>query len=198
MKNVCVFCGSSPGSRPEYTETARNLGVSLVKFGIGLVYGGANVGTMGTIARSVLEAGGKVTGIIPRHLAEKEVAFTDLSDLRIVDSMHQRKALMEQMSDGFIALPGGLGSIEDFFEVWTWAQLNMHQKPCGLLNVCQYYDKLLEFLDHTVTQQFVENGHRRMIIVESEPITLIERFRAYHPPVTDKAKWALKMNINHK
>ncbi len=166
----------------------------MVECDIGLVYGGANVGTMGAIASSVLEAGGRVTGIIPRHLAEKEVAFTDLSDLRIVETMHQRKALMEQISDGFIALPGGLGTIEEFFEVWTWAQLNMHQKPCGLLNVCQYYDKLLEFLDHTVTQQFVDNDHRQMIIVENEPIRLIERFRTYSPPVTDKAKWALKMS----
>jgi uncharacterized protein (TIGR00730 family) len=194
MKNICVFCGSSPGNNPEYIQAARNLGFSLVKNGIGLVYGGANVGTMGAIARSVLEAGGRVTGIIPRHLAEKEVAFTDLSDLRIVETMHQRKALMEQMSDGFIALPGGLGTIEEFFEVWTWAQLNMHQKPCGLLNVCQYYNKLLDFLDHTVAQQFVENDHRQMIIVENEPTPLIERFRSYIPPVTDKARWALKMN----
>ncbi len=166
----------------------------MVEHDIGLVYGGANVGTMGAIASSVLEAGGRVTGIIPRHLAEKEVAFTNLSDLRIVETMHQRKALMEQISDGFIALPGGLGTIEEFFEVWTWAQLSMHQKPCGLLNVCQYYDKLLEFLDHTVTQQFVDNDHRQMIVVENEPIKLIERFRSYSPPVADKAKWALKMS----
>lgn len=167
-----------------------------MKSGIDLVYGGASVGSMGAIAGSVLEAGGNVTGIIPQYLAEKEVAYTALTDLRIVDSMHQRKALMEQMSDGFIALPGGLGTIEEFFEVWTWAQLNMHQKPCGLLNVCRYYDKLLEFLDHTVTQQFVEDVHRCMIIVEDNPNSLIQRFQSYNPPVTDKAKWALKMNNN--
>ncbi|NQU64503.1 MAG: TIGR00730 family Rossman fold protein [SAR324 cluster bacterium] len=196
MKRICVFCGSGPGKGPEYILAARNLGISLVKSGIDLVYGGASVGTMGAIANSVLEAGGKVTGIIPKHLADKEVAFTALSDLRIVDSMHQRKALMEQLSDGFIALPGGLGTIEEFFEVWTWAQLSMHQKPCGLLNVRQYYDKLLEFLDHTVTQQFIEDDHRRMIIVEHDPFLMIERFRSYTPPVADKAKWALKMSNN--
>ena len=166
----------------------------MVECDIGLVYGGGNVGIMGALASSVLKAGGRVTGIIPRHLAEKEVAFLDLSDLRIVETMHERKALMEKISNGFIALPGGLGTIEEFFEVLTWAQLSMHQKPCGLLNVCKYYDKLLEFLDHTVTQQFVENDHRQMIIIENEPIKLIERFRSYFPPVTDKAKWALKMN----
>ncbi len=151
---------------------------------------------MGAIADCVVEAGGKVTGIIPRHLADKEVAFTDLSDLRIVESMHQRKALMEELSDGFIALPGGLGTIEEIFEVWTWAQLNMHHKPCGLLNVCGYYDNLLKFLDHTVTQQFVQPDHRTMIVVEDDPQKLLERFHTYVPPVTDKAKWALGLNKN--
>ncbi|MBU2645472.1 TIGR00730 family Rossman fold protein [bacterium] len=194
MKRICVFCGSSPGSRPEYAEAARHLGVTLAENDIGLVYGGADVGMMGAIASSVIATGGSVTGIIPRQLADQKVAFTGLADLRIVDSMHQRKALMEALSDGFIALPGGLGTIEEFFEIWTWAQLNMHRKPCGLLNVCHYFDRLLAFLDHTVEEQFVEIDHRRMIIVEKDPLTLIERFRTYQPPVTDKAKWALKMN----
>ncbi len=193
MKSICVFCGSSPGSRSEYLEAARDLGAALVQQGINLVYGGGNVGIMGAIAESVFNSGGKVTGVIPRHLAEKEVAYTELSDLRIVDSMHQRKALMEQLSDGFIAMPGGLGTIEEFFEVWTWTQLNMHQKPCGLLNICGYFDQLLNFLDHTVEEQFVQADHRHMIIVEENSHKLIDHFRSYTPKVIDKAKWALKM-----
>ncbi len=161
---------------------------------IGLVYGGASVGVMGEIAKAVLEAGGKVTGVIPKKLAEKEIAFTELSDLRIVDSMHERKALMVELSDGFITLPGGLGTIEEFFEVLTWSQLGIHQKPCGLLNVGQYYNKLISFLDEAVSQQFIELEHRSMVLIDENPEALLKKFEAYRPPKLDKAEWVLQMS----
>lgn len=194
MKRICVFCGSSPGGCPEYIQAARDLGTVLVNHGIDLVYGGGNVGMMGAVAESVFNAGGHVTGVIPKHLAEKEVAFIELSDLRIVDTMHQRKAMMAELSDGFIAMPGGLGTIEEIFEVWTWGQLNMHQKPCGLLNTCGYYNHLLTFLDHITTEQFVQEGHRQMLIVDSDTDRLIHQFQNYKPVTTDKTRWALKLN----
>jgi len=140
MKRVCVFCGSSPGAEPTYAQAARNLGSILAKSGIGLVYGGASVGLMAEIANAAMQAHGEVIGVIPRSLVEKEVAHGGLTDLRVVDSMHQRKALMAELSDGFIAMPGGLGTLEEFFEVLTWAQLGMHTKPCGLLNVGGFTD----------------------------------------------------------
>jgi uncharacterized protein (TIGR00730 family) len=149
---------------------------------------------MGKIAHAVLNHGGEVIGVIPKELVEKEVAFTKLSDLRVVGSMHARKALMEELSDGFIALPGGLGTIEEFFEILTWAQLGMHQKPCGLLNVSHYYDKLVEFLDYAVNQQFIEWEHRSMLLIEKNPETLLEKFEGYQPPKVDKAEWALRMS----
>jgi len=193
MKRICVFCGSSPGSGPEYAKAAKQLGYTLASRDIGLVYGGAKVGIMGHIAKSVLEKGGEVIGVIPKELVEKEVAFTDLADLRVVNSMHERKALMADLSDGFIALPGGLGTIEEFFEVVTWAQLGIHPKPCGLLNVKQYYNRLLDFLDHTVNENFVELEHRSMILVDENPEKLLQKFESYHPPITDKAKWVLQL-----
>lgn len=192
IKRVCVFCGSSPGIKPEYVQMARLLGRVLVKKNIGLVYGGGRVGIMGAIARAVIDEGSEAIGVIPRALAEKEVAFTELSDLRVVGSMHARKALMAELSDAFIALPGGLGTIEEFFEALTWAQLGIHPKPCGLLNVCHYYDKLIEFLDYTVNQQFVEPEHRSMIMVAETPEGLLEQFEKYQPPRADKATWALR------
>ena len=194
MRRICVFCGSSPGARPEYLQAAKQLGYTLASKDIGLVYGGARVGMMGKIAESVLEKGGEVTGVIPKGLVEKEVAFTELADLRVVDSMHERKALMAELSDGFIALPGGLGTIEEFFEVVTWAQLGIHPKPCGLLNVEQYYDRLLDFLDHSVEEKFVELEHRSMILVDEKPKGLLKKFETYLPPKIDKAKWALKLS----
>ncbi len=193
MKRICVFCGSSPGAKPEYSEAAVELGHALTDNNIGLVYGGGNVGLMGTVARAVLEKGGKVIGVIPRDLAEKEVALTELDDLRIVESMHERKALMAELSDGFIALPGGLGTIEEFVEVLTWAQLGIHQKPCGLLNVCQYYDKFSDFLDHVTDQKFIEKGHRDIVLVDDNPHALLKALESYSPPNIDKAAWALRM-----
>jgi uncharacterized protein (TIGR00730 family) len=194
MKRICVFCGSSPGARPEYVEAARRLGRTLASRRIGLVYGGAKVGTMGRLASAALEAGGEVIGVIPERLVAKEVAFTELADLQVVGSMHERKARMVELSDGFIALPGGLGTFEEFFEALTWAQLGLHRKPCGFLNVCGYYDKLIAFLDHAVAQQFVKSEYRAMVLIDEDPEGLLEKFAAYQPPEIDKAAWILQLN----
>jgi len=192
MKRICVFCGSSPGARPEYLQAAEQLGYILANKNIGLVYGGAKVGIMGKIAEAVLEKGGEVIGVIPKGLVDKEVAFTGLADLRVVDSMHERKALMADLSDGFIALPGGLGTIEEFVEVVTWTQLGIHPKPCGLLNVKQYYNRLIDFLDHTVNEKFVGLEHRSMILIDESPERLLHKFETYRPPLADKAQWVLQ------
>ena len=194
MKRICVFCGSSPGARPEYVHAARYLGETLAQRGLTLVYGGAKVGTMGQVAQAALAAGGEVIGVIPRALVEMEVAYTGLSDLRVVDTMHERKALMADLADGFVALPGGLGTIDEFFEVLTWAQLGMHHKPCGLLNVCGYYDRLIDFLDHAVEQQFVQAAHRHMVLVAESAEALLDAFVAYRPPQVNKAQWILRMS----
>ena len=194
MKRICVFCGSSPGARPEYAFAAKELGRLLARKKIGLVYGGARVGMMGAIAAAAVEAGGEVTGVMPGSLVRREVAYTGLKDLRIVETMHERKALMAELSDGFVALPGGLGTIEEFFEVLTWAQLGMHKKPCGLLNVGGYFDPLARFLDHAVDQQFVSPASRGLVIVEKTPEALLARFERYEAPQSDKASWALRMS----
>ena len=154
MKRLCVFCGSTTGNLSVYEQATRELGEQFVKQGIGLVYGGGNIGLMGIMAETVVKGGGEVIGIIPEALAEKELAFRDLADLRIVQTMHERKALMEQLSDGFIALPGGFGTLEEICEMITWAQLNIHTKPCGVLNIEGFYDALLSFMDHQVRQGF--------------------------------------------
>ena len=173
---ICVFTGSRHGARSEYAEVAKQLGRDLVARNYGLVYGGGNVGLMTVIADTVLELHGHVTGVIPDSLVSKEVAHQGLSDLRVVNSMHERKALMAELSDGFIALPGGIGTMEEFFEVLSWAQLGIHEKPCGLLNVAGYYDPLLQFLDHAVAQDFIKAKHRALLLVESEPAKLLDRF----------------------
>lgn len=183
---LCVFAGSSSGRRPAYTEAARGLGEALAEAGIGLVYGGASVGLMGTIADAALGAGGEVVGVMPQSLIDKEVGHPGLSDLRVVGSMHERKALMADLSDGFIALPGGVGTLEELFEVWTWAQLGHHRKPCALFNVDGYYDSLAVFLDEVVREQFVKPVHRDMLIVERELPDLLAAIDAYAPPVVDK------------
>ena len=194
MKRVCVFCGTSPGARPEYTASARELGALLAARNLTLVYGGGNVGMMGQLANAVLENGGNVTGVIPEAIMKMEVAHTGLSDLRVVDSMHTRKALMAELADGFIALPGGLGTLEEFVEVLTWAQLGFHAKPCGLLNVAGYYDSLLNFIDHIADQQFVQPEHRNLILEEGAPAALLDRLTTYVAPKLDKAAWALELN----
>ncbi|MGO4388401.1 TIGR00730 family Rossman fold protein [Microvirga sp. 2YAF29] len=183
---LCVFCGSSAGQDPVYLETARLLGETLARNGIELVYGGASVGLMGAVADAVLANGGRVIGVMPQALADKEIAHASLSDLRVVGSMHERKAMMAELSDGFIALPGGLGTFEELFEVWTWAQLGYHKKPCALLNVAGFYDKLADFLDDVVERGFVKPIHRAMLIVQDEPAALIDAIRAYEPPRVDK------------
>ena len=193
MKRICVFCGSSPGARPEYTQAARRLGQTLVNRDMGLVYGGGRVGVMGAVANAVLEAGGDVTGVIPAGLFDAEVAFEGLSDLQVVPSMHERKALMMELSHAFIALPGGLGTFEEFLEVLTWAQLGLHQKPCGLLNVCQYFGWLMSFLDHAVGEQFIQSAHRSMLLVDESPDALLDKFEGYQPPSVNKSEWALRM-----
>jgi uncharacterized protein (TIGR00730 family) len=194
VKNkICVFTGSRHGSRTEYAEAAKRLGQILVERGYGLVYGGGNVGLMNVVANTMLELSGHVTGVIPERLVGKEVAHRGLSDLRIVSSMHERKALMAELSDGFIAMPGGIGTMEEFFEVLSWAQLRIHAKPCGLLNVSGYYDPLINFLDHAVAEDFIKPKHRALMIVEGEPGKLLDRFeeiwkshapRRFDPTVT--------------
>ncbi len=197
MKRVCVFCGSSPGAKPQYVEAAILMGRTLAQRKIGLVYGGGKVGLMGCIASAAAQAGGEVIGVIPSGLVKKEVAYTDLCDLRVVDTMHERKALMAELSDGFIAMPGGLGTLEEFFEALTWAQLGMHGKPCGFLNVCHYYDAVLSFLDRAVDEQFLDQEHRDMILVDEKPGALLDQFDAYKPPTGDKAAWALQLMCVH-
>jgi len=182
IRRLAVFCGSNPGARPDYVEGARAFGHLLAQRGIGVAYGGSSVGLMSAVAEAVLDEMGDIIGVIPKMLVEREVAHKTLSDLRIVGSMHERKALMAELSDGFVALPGGIGTLEEFFEVWTWAQLGMHEKPCGLLNIAGYFDPLLEFLDRAVTEKFVREVHRSMVIVESDPRALLAKFEAYEPP----------------
>ncbi|MFL5479099.1 MAG: TIGR00730 family Rossman fold protein [Gemmatimonadaceae bacterium] len=182
MHRLAIFCGSNPGARPDYVKAARTFGAMLASRGIGVVYGGSSVGLMSALAESVLDELGDIIGVIPRMLVEREVAHKTLSDLRVVGSMHERKALMAELSDGFVALPGGIGTLEEIFEIWTWAQLGMHDKPCGLLNIAGYFDPLLEFLDRAVEEKFVRDVHRSMLIVESDPESLLARFEAYDPP----------------
>ena len=170
---------------------AKQLGEILVQEQLGLVYGGGNVGMMGEIARVVMENGGEVIGVIPRFLAEKEVVLKEVTKLHVVDSMHERKALMAQLADGFIALPGGLGTIEEFFEVLTWAQLGIHYKPCGLLNIAHYYDEVIKFLDRAVDQQFIKTEHRSVVLIDESPKQLLKKFETFEPIKVDKAAWAL-------
>lgn len=193
LKRICVFCGSSPGAKPEYAAAAKALGSELIRRKTGLVYGGGRVGLMYEIARIVHENGGEVIGVIPRGMVERELAYSALPDLRIVSSMHERKAMMAGLADGFIALPGGLGTIEEFFEVLTWAQLGMHRKPCGFLNIAGYFDKLLEFLDYAASERFIQAEIRSLILVGKEPASLLEKFETYVSPETDMARWALKL-----
>ncbi len=186
MHRICVFCGSSEGADPRYRAGAEGLGRLLAARGIEVVYGGGSVGLMGVVADAALAAGGRVTGVIPRTLWEREVGHRGLSDLRIVESMHERKALMAELADAFIALPGGAGTLEEFAEVWTWAQLGLHPKPCGLLDIGGYYDPLIAFLDRMVEQRFLRAEHRAMVLADTDPERLLARFAAYVPPAVPK------------
>ncbi len=196
LSKICVFCGSSPGAGAEYLRAAQQLGETLAHRNITLVYGGSKVGLMGRVAKAAAGAGGQVTGVIPQSLVDMEVADTEVADLRVVGSMHERKALMADLSDGFIALPGGLGTIEEFFEVVTWAQLGFHQKPCGLLNINGYFDPLLAFLDGMQRQEFIDREHRKMILVDAAIDGLLDQFENYTPPTANKAAWVLE-KTNH-
>jgi uncharacterized protein (TIGR00730 family) len=182
MQRICVFCGSNPGARADYTDAARDLAAALVDENLALVYGGGRVGLMGVIADEVLRLGGRAIGVIPRPLWQREVGHTALSEIRIVETMHQRKAMMADLSDAFVALPGGLGTIEEIFEIWTWAQLGMHAKPVGFLNIAGYYTPLLSFLDHAVNEMFIREEIRQVAMVEEDPAALLRRFAAYTPP----------------
>ena len=182
LSRLCVFCGTNIGSQAAYRTAARELGTLLAEEGIELVYGGASVGIMGELADAVQEGGGHVTGIIPQQLIQKEAAHRGIQDLIVVASMHQRKSQMADLSDGFIALPGGIGTLEGFFEILTWGQLGIHAKPCGLLNIAGYFDSLTAFLDHAVKEGFLTEAHRETVMVESTPKVLLERLRAYAAP----------------
>jgi uncharacterized protein (TIGR00730 family) len=186
MQRICVYCGSSPGRSPRYREVARALGHELAGRGLGLVYGGASIGVMGAVADAVLERGGEVIGVIPRSMAVKEVAHDGLADLIVVGSMHERKAQMANLSDGFVALPGGWGTLEEIFEILTWAQLGIHLKPCGLLNVSGYYDHLFTFLETAFSEGFVREPFRPMLIMEEDPVRLLDRLRDYRAPQVRK------------
>jgi hypothetical protein len=186
MKSVCIFCGSNKGLRPAYAEAAQQMGEALALRGIGLVYGGGNVGLMGIVADAALAAGGEVIGVIPKALVAKELAHTGLTDLRVVGSMHERKALMAELSDAFVALPGGYGTFEEFCEVLTWAQLGLHRKPCGLLNVEGYYDHLIALFDHALGEEFLRPQHRSLVLEEQEPMLLLDRLAGYQPLLVDK------------
>ena len=186
MKNVCVFCGSNPGARPSYGEAAARLGEVMAAQGLSLVYGGGRVGLMGIVADAVLRGGGTVLGVIPHFLATKEIAHHGVTELRIVESMHARKALMAERADAFVALPGGYGTLDEMFEILTWAQLGLHLKPCGLLNVDGFFDGLIAYLDHATKEQLIRAEHRAMLIVASTPEDLLERFAGYRAPAVKK------------
>ena len=193
MQRICVFCGSSTGVKQEYAVGARELGLVLAKQNIDLVYGGGHVGLMGIVADAAMSAGAKAIGIIPRCLADKEVAHQGLTELKVVQTMHERKAQMSELSDGFIAMPGGFGTLEELFEVITWAQLGIHKKPFGLFNVAGYFDKLIEFIDYQVQQGFVPQSHRDMVIVSDEAEQLVELLAGYQPVTQEK--WASTRQI---
>lgn len=188
MKRIAVFCGSASGASISYTDSAVSLGKELAKRGISLVYGGSSAGLMGTVADTVLREGGEVIGVIPTLLKEREIAHTRLTELHVVESMHERKAKMAELADAFIVLPGGAGTMEEFFEVFTWAQIGLHQKPIGLLNAANYFDPLVSFFDHMTTEQFLQDQYRSMLLVHDSAAQLVRSFHAYEPPAVKTYK----------
>jgi uncharacterized protein (TIGR00730 family) len=186
MKRICIFCGSSTGMRSEYAEMARAMGQALLRRGIGLVYGGGCVGLMGIVADAVMGGGGEVVGVIPEALVTRELAHGDITQLIVVHSMHERKAKMAELSDAFIALPGGYGTFEEFCEILTWAQLGLHRKPCGILNVNDYYEPLLRLFDNAVAEGFLRPANRQLVIEETDPGRLLDMLVDYTPPQTEK------------
>jgi uncharacterized protein (TIGR00730 family) len=186
MNSLCVFCGSSLGADPAYLAAAQALGQLLASSGRRLVYGGAAVGLMGAVADAALAAGGQVIGVLPRALVDKEIAHRGLTELRVVDSMHARKALMADLADGFIALPGGLGTLEELLEVWTWGQLGLHRKPLGLLDTAGFFAPLLAFLDQMVDRRFLRPEHRDLAVVDADPLALVDRLARHRPSTLPK------------
>jgi uncharacterized protein (TIGR00730 family) len=187
VHRVCVYAGSNPGASPAYAQGARALAALLAERGIGLVYGGGRVGLMGVLADTVLAAGGEAIGVMPRTLVDREIAHEGLTQLRVVGSMHERKALMAELADAFVAVPGGIGTLEELIEVYTWSQLGLHAKGCGVLNVDGYYDHLAAFLDHAVREGFLRAQHRAVLTVADTPEQLLDRLAAFEPPTV--AKW---------
>lgn len=186
MKRLCVFCGSSVGVREAYHDAARAMGTELARRGITLVYGGGHVGLMGIAANAVLAAGGQVIGVIPKHLVARELALNECTELRVVETMHERKMLMSDLSDAFVAMPGGYGTYDEFCEILTWAQLGLHRKPCGILNVEGFYDPLLAQFDHATREGFVRPENREMVLVAESPAALLDQLETYQMPVVEK------------
>lgn len=193
MKSICVYCGSSPGRQPIYADAADSLAAALVKRNLRLIYGGAGIGIMGRLADQVLQLGGEVIGVIPKALAHKEIAHANLTELHITQSMHERKMLMAELADGFIALPGGIGTLEELFEIWTWAQLGFHHKPCGLLNIASYYDALIQFLANMQQEQFVKPQQHDLLMIETDADRLLQRYERYQSPVAKQ--WLSQQDI---
>ncbi len=185
MRRICVFCGSSPGARPSYANAARSLGAQLAGRGVGLVYGGASIGLMGAVADAALAAGGEVIGVIPRALEARELAHAGLTRLEVVGSMHERKARMAELADAFVALPGGMGTVEELAEMLTWAQLGIHEKPCGVLDVDGYWSPFLAFLDHAVEERFLRRQHRSILVSADEPSRLLDALETYVSPIRE-------------
>jgi uncharacterized protein (TIGR00730 family) len=182
MKAVCVFCGSNIGRNPAYVEAANSVGTALARSGLKLVYGGGKVGLMGAVADAVIAAGGQAEGVMPRALVEREIAHAGLSELHVVETMHQRKMMMSDLADAFVALPGGAGTLEEFFEQWTWALLGIHRKPCGLLNVAGYFAPLITMMQNIVADGFIAERYVEMLVIESEIEPMLKRFANYTPP----------------
>jgi len=193
LNRICVYCGSGVGGHDGYADAARALGRALVERKIGLVFGGGRIGMMGVLAETVLAGGGEAIGVIPRHLEEKGLALMSVTSLRVVETMHVRKALMAELSDAFIAMPGGYGTAEEFFEALTWAQLSLHLKPCGLLKTQGYFDHMIRFVDHAVQEGFIHPTHRELMLVADSPEAILDRLATYEPPSVDKVAWATKV-----
>jgi uncharacterized protein (TIGR00730 family) len=187
VTRICVYCGSSPGRDPAYARAAAAMGRTLAERGVGLVYGGGAVGLMGAVADAALAAGGEVCGVIPQALLDREIGHRGLTELRVVGSMHERKLLMAELAAGFVALPGGMGTLEELFEIYTWTQLGLQSKPLGLVNVHGYYDRLAAFLDHAVAERFVTPAHRDMLVVAEAPAAVLDAFAGWRAP--DRPKW---------
>lgn len=186
MKRICVFCGSSSGRRAAYTDAASALGTLLARRGIGLVYGGGQVGLMGAVADAAMAEGGEVIGVIPEHLVRAEIAHHEITELLVVEDMHERKAKMAELSDGFLALPGGIGTMEELFEIWTWAQLGLHGKPLGFVDVDGYYTRLAQFIEHTVDEGFLNTASRDIVTIDADPEVLLKAFAEYDPTPIEK------------